>query len=150
MSSRFTRRRNNGGVEGLVDRVREPGTVDVGIIDAGSHDSGDLTVAQIGFANEFGTVIIPERSFMRSTIVEKKNEIIALQRELLSKISSGDMQLVTALGLVGEKVSDDVKQKITSIRTPPNSPMTIERKGSSNPLIDTGQLRNSITFEVNR
>lgn len=30
----------------------------------------------------------------------------------------------------------------------PNSPLTIERKGSSKPLIDKGDLRRSITYEV--
>lgn len=31
---------------------------------------------------------------------------------------------------------------------PPNAPSTVERKGSDRPLIDTGNLRNSITYVV--
>lgn len=150
MSSKFKRKKINGGIEALKKRVKTPGTVDVGIIDAGRHDSGDTTVAGIGFDHEFGTEIVPERSFMRSTLKEKKTEIIALQKKLLKKISEGSMKTAKALGLLGEVVADFISQKITTLKTPPNAPDTIAMKGSSNPLVDTGQLRNSITYEVNR
>lgn len=146
----FKRKKINGGVEGLLKRVRTPGTVDVGIIDAGPHPSGDLNVASIGFAHEFGTAIIPERSFMRSTTKEKKKEIVKLQGKLLKKVQSGEMSTEKALGLVGAFVAGLMSKKIVDIKSPANSPTTIVRKGSSNPLVDTGQLKNSITWEVNK
>ena len=37
---------------------------------------------------------------------------------------------------------------LTDLKTPPLAESTIRRKGSSNPLIDTGQLRSSITWQV--
>ena len=150
MSSKFKRKKINGGVEALKERVKTPGTVDVGIIDAGKHPSGDITVAGIGFAHEFGTAIIPERSFIRSTTQGRKKDIISLQKKLLKKISNGSMEVKTGLGLVGEFMSAAIKEKIVAINSPPNSPSTIAKKESSNPLIDTGQLKNSITYEVNK
>ena len=186
MSSKFKRVKKNGGIEALKKRVKTPGTVDAGIIDAGQHPSGDITVAGIGFVHEFGAsfthpggtpyvigangqarfvkkgtkgiagvtkphnITIPERSFMRSTIQAKKKDIISLQKKLLKQIVNGTMKVETGLGLVGEFMADAIKQKIVSLRTPANSAATIRKKGSSNPLIDTGQLKNSITYEVNR
>ena len=186
MSSKFEHKKNKGGIQGLKDRVKTPGTVDVGIIDAGKHPSGDMTVAAIGYTHEFGAVInhpggtpykivgsgkalfvkkgdptatgvtkahkivIPERSFMRSTLVAKKKEIVSLQRKLLKGIVNGTTDTVTALGLIGEFLSSAISEKIVAIRTPANSAATIRMKGSSNPLVDTGQLKNSITYEVNR
>ena len=149
-SNSITRKKINGGVEGLLKRVKTPGTVDVGIIDEGLHDESDVTVAQIFFWNEFGTETIPERSVMRSTIKEKKKEIIALQKKLLKRISDGSIDVNTALGLVGELMADFIRQKIVSIKSPPNAPSTIAAKGSSNPFIASGQSKNSITYEVNR
>lgn len=146
----FKRIKHKGGIEALMKRVKTPGTVDVGIIDAGEHPSGDITVAGIGFSHEFGTATIPERSFMRTTIKDKKKNIIALQKKLLKKIGKGEISVVNALGLIGEFTSDEIRKKIVSISSPPNSPATITKKGSSNPLVDTGQLKNSITYEVNR
>jgi hypothetical protein len=37
----------------------------------------------------------------------------------------------------------DQKAKIVEIDEPPNSQETIDRKGSDNPMIDTGQFLNS-------
>ena len=42
----------------------------------------------------------------------------------------------------------DIVESITQLDTPPNTPKTIARKGSSNPLIDTGFLRANVTFKV--
>ena len=150
MSSKFKRIKKNGGIEAVLKRVKIPGTVDAGIIDAGKHSSGDITVAGIGFAHEYGTATLPERSFMRSTIQKKKKDIIALQKKLLKQIVTGKIKVEAGLGLLGEFMADAISQKIVSISSPPNTPETIAAKGSSNPLIDTGQMKNSITFEVNR
>lgn len=150
MSSKVVRKKYNGGISALIKRVKTPGTVDIGVIDAGIHSDSGLTVANVADANEFGTSTIPERSFMRTTLKEKKKQIIALQKKLLKKIQSGEMSTEQALGLVGEFTADLVSQKIVAIKSPPNAPATIAAKGSSNPLVDTGQLKNSITYEVNR
>lgn len=150
MSSKTTRVSNRGGLEAVKKRTKIPGTVDVGIIDAGPHESGDMTVAEIGLIHEYGTATIPERSFMRSTINEEKKNLIALQRKLQKKMLKGEITMDQALSLLGEFFSDKISQKIVSIKSPPNSARTIEHKRSSNPLVDTAQLKNSIKYEVNR
>ena len=143
--------KKHGGIEGVKERIKVSGTVDVGIIDAGSHVDGDLTVASIGFINEFGQGIIPERSFMRSTIQAEKRKIIILQKKLLKQIVLGAMSQDKALGLIGEFLSDKIRQKIVKIRSPKNADSTLIAKApKTNPLINTGQLKNSITYEVNR
>ena len=54
------------------------------------------------------------------------------------------------LNTLGAKAAADVKNTIRQGIPPPNSPETIRRKGSSRPLIDTGQLINAITWIVER
>ena len=146
----FKHTKKNGGIEAIIKRVKIPGTVDVGVIDAGKHNESELTVASIAYIHEFGTDTIPERSFMRSTLKEKKKDIVELKKKLLVKIQSGEMTMDKALALLGEFTKDLIQQKIVAISDPPNTPETIKRKGSSNPLIDTGQTKNSITYEVNK
>lgn len=126
------------------------GYVDVGIIDAGTHVDSDLTVASIGFIHEFGSITVPERSFIRSTMKENKKQIIKMQESFMRKIVFGEMTKEKALGLIGAFLAGKISEKIVAIKTPPNTPETIAKKGSSNPLIDTGQLKNSITWSVNR
>lgn len=146
----FKRQKINGGLDAVAKRVKTPGTVDVGIIDAGKHDDSDLTVASIGYAHEYG-VGVPERSFMRSTIREKKRATVKLQTKLLKKVQAGTMSQDRALGILGDAFRGWIEEKIESIKTPPNAPSTLAMKApKTNPLIDTGQLHTSITFEVNR
>jgi hypothetical protein len=42
---------------------------------------------------------------------------------------------------------NDVRKAIRDLDSPPNAESTIKAKGSSNPLIDTGQMINSIRWE---
>lgn len=39
-----------------------------------------------------------------------------------------------------------IKRRLTG--GPPNAPYTIEKKGSSTPLVDSGRLINAITYEI--
>ena len=119
-----------------------PNGVKVGL-PQGSNDYPDGTsVIMVGTVHEFGSSRVPERSFLRSTVIEKKRDYKALFRKLTFKIVKGDMDAKTALGLIGLAVQTDVQDKITDIDSPP----LLYREG--NPLIDTGHLRQSITFEV--
>jgi hypothetical protein len=121
--------------------------VEVGVISDETYEDG-LTVVEVAVWNEFGTKHIPERPFIRSTVKQQKAPLKAFSGKLLQKILDGKLTREKALGLLGQKVSGEIKETITSLRTPPNAPSTVEAKKSSNPLIDTGELRQSITFEV--
>lgn len=93
-------------------------------------------------------IIIPERSFLRSTLKEKRKDwsqliIKGIHHELTH---GGDINAV--LDIVGEKMSGDVKAKILSGIEPKNAKSTIRQKKSSKPLIDSGNLVGAITYEV--
>ena len=148
----ITHQKINGGVHGLITRLKDikGKSVGVGIIDAGKHEtSDDKTVATIAYEHEFGTNKVPERSFMRATFLEQQDAIIALQKRIFQGIQKDTISIEQGLGILGEFFSGEIKEKIIEISSPPNSAETIEKKGSSNPLIDTGQMKNSITYEVN-
>lgn len=123
---------------------RGPNSVKVGL-PKGSNDYPDGTsVIMVGTVHEFGSdkMNIPQRSYLRSTVVEKKNDYKRMFRKLSFKIVRGDIDLKRALGLIGLQVQTDVVDKITDINSPPLK----YREG--NPLVDTGHLRQSITYEV--
>lgn len=60
----------------------------------------------------------------------------------------GETALATVLNKLGIVAQGDIQSEITSLRSPPNSAVTIARKGSSNPLIDTGAMRQAVTWVV--
>lgn len=53
--------------------------------------------------------------------------------------------LLDALGLEAKGKMQEFARDLSS---PPNSPFTVEQKGSSNPLVDSGNLIGSIDYEV--
>jgi hypothetical protein len=144
--------KKGNGIESLKRRLKKSGTVDIGIIDAGKHDEAELTVANIGDIHEFGSdkAGIPERSFIRSTTTEKRNEIAKLQNGLAKKIINGSITQEDALGLIGERVKSLIEDKIETLKEPPNAQRTLDaKKPKTNPLVDSSQLLNSITYRVN-
>ena len=68
-----------------------------------------------------------------------------LKREMDARTLEIDERLLERVGLL---TAARIQQEITDLRQPPNSPATIAAKGSSNPLIDTGKLRQSVSYEV--
>lgn len=60
--------------------------------------------------------------------------------------SNGDLD--NALEIIGQIAVGKVQQYMTDLRDPPNAPSTIKKKGSSNPLINNGHLRQSVTYKI--
>ena len=130
-------------------RLANP-SVTVGVHgDADDYEDG-ATVATIARVHEFGHSGkgIPERSFLRSTIDENERRYAAALGDGIERSIMGKSTVYKELELLGLEVKGDVQQKITDIRTPPNAPSTSAAKGSSNPLIDTGHMRQNITHKV--
>lgn len=158
MAVRITERTHKGWHE--LQKLAHAGKpqVNVGYLEdgKGGQKHGAYTNAEIGAVHEFGVPAgegrpaIPERSHLRSTLDEKKSEIIDLQKKLLRGVFDGKLDVEKALNVLGLKVVSDIKRKITSGPgvPPPNAPSTIEAKGSDRPLVDTSQLVNSISHAV--
>ncbi len=145
------------------NRIREDldktdgSTVDVGIL-GGDIKDDVFTVAALAATHEFGTkkagrnknIVIPERSFFRSTFDDNKVKYIRVLKLLFGDVILGNKTVEGALSLFGTRVVGDVKRKITSLMSPPNAPSVIARKkGGNNPLIETGSnLRARIARRV--
>lgn len=112
--------------------------------DKGSKTKGGADMVVVAAANEFGTETIEERSFLRSSYDENKAVLNTVIEKELDKILKKESNVKKSLGLIGEWMQSKIQRKITTLRDPPNKPSTIKRKGSSNPLIDTGQMRASV------
>lgn len=99
--------------------------------------------------NEFGTRRgIPERPFMRNAMRNNRAAYRDALRKSASKILLGETALATVLNKLGILAQGDIQAEITSLNSPPLSPRTIRAKGSSKPLIDTGAMRQAVTWIV--
>lgn len=116
----------------------------------GRTDEDEIGSAGILAVHEFGApnLGIPERSVVRRAIRENIGKYRKLNEQNLRKVVRGDMSVAQALGILGAVAAGDVQLTIRNADLAPLKPETIRRKGSSKPLIDTGQVIQSITFEV--
>ena len=128
-------------------RVTAKMAVSVGVHgDAGDEEGTPL--AQYASANEFGTEKIPERSFIRSTVDAEMSNLKAIRNKALLQIALGRLAPRQGIALIGVYLQGKIQEKIASNVPPPNAPATIAAKGSSVTLIDTGRMRQAITYEV--
>ncbi len=115
---------------------------------AESYDDTGATVAEVAIWNEFGTEKIPERPFMRQTAEKHNNwseETADAWNSVINRLNPG-----LAAQLIGQKARGDIQEEIANGEFTPNAPRTIAKKGSARPLIDTGRMRQSITFKVRK
>lgn len=146
------------GFEGVKRRLRAAKglAVKVGVLGGEQKDGAELgtTVAEVAMWNEFGVPggpgrpAIPSRPAFRRAAEASKPSLRILAKAETAAVIDGTRTPQQALGRMGLFIQGAIQQEIVDLRTPPNAPSTIAAKGSSNPLIDTGQLKNSVTYEV--
>jgi hypothetical protein len=119
-----------------------------------SESSKTLSTDQEGVTAVFKATIhnfglgVPKRPFMDIAFAKNKKEYKKIILKKFSKIE--DLNIVQFVNKLGLKAQGDVQKSIIDLRLPANDPETVEAKGSSNPLIDTGHMLQSVTFEVSK
>lgn len=117
----------------------------------GSKEYADgTTVADVAAWNEYGVPgKIPARPFVGGYLEEKRPAIQELLKRLAAGVAAGTYSAEEAAERAGSTLAGGMKKRIAEGSAfTPNAPSTVARKGSSKPLIDTGQLRSAITYEV--
>lgn len=146
-SSRTTDR--DLGWKRILRETRKAAVAEVVIgVQAGDVNDDSQLIAEYAAYNEFGTEKIPERSFMRTAFDENLPAIKKDMDNRYAQMLAGQVTARQALGLIGLRNQDFIKTKIDTNIPPPNAPATIEQKGSSHTLIDTGAMKNSIHYIV--
>ncbi len=92
---------------------------------------------------------VPPRPIIEPAIENSKEDISELLSNAAEQAANGG-DVNEALKEVGQEARDDVKDWFTNPKSgwPANASSTIKAKGSDKPLIDTAQLRKSITFAI--
>ena len=120
--------------------------------DGSENHSEGITVFQIGMIHEFGVPEknIPRRSFIRVPIENNIKEITKLIENNHKLVSENAMSAKTALDRIGIKAQNTIKESFRNNKKKKKKRATVKRKGSSRPLIDTGQLIGSISYIVEK
>lgn len=138
------------GARALLTRLRASATaVEVGVLgaDASKEESEGVTVADVARWAEFG-IGQPQRRWLGGWIDENQAALLERVRIESRAVIAGDRTKPEALARLGLWIQGGIQQRIANGIEPPNAESTIERKGSSTPLIDKGQFRSSIANRV--
>ena len=90
------------------------------------------------------TINIPARPWLKPGVAAGNVEYL----NIIEKAAASGDALEMTLNKIGVVAVGHVQKYMTELRTPPNAASTIKKKGSSNPLIDSGALRQSVSYEI--
>jgi len=97
------------------------------------------------------TVIkIPERSFIRAGWDLHEADVRRKAAELAQDIVDNGISADDFLEALGTEGKGYIQEYAIDLRDPANHPFTIDQKGSSNPLIDSGGMVGAIDFEIRK
>lgn len=129
-------------------------SVYIGVIGNNSGREGELNNAQLMAIHEFGTEHIPERAPIRKTMAKNGDSYGTMFEKAIKGVLEGKFDADVILNKIGVQVSGDVVKEIQDGLTPDISDSTKARRikgdgdGEMKPLIDTGALVQSISYEV--
>lgn len=150
----------DNGYADLIKRVigMKPVTVRVGILEkdgGAAHGDDDATLIAVAAWNHFGVLAkngegwhIPPRPFITDFVDKHEAEIRQKLVVLMQSVVKGERTREQALDAIGAWCAGQIQQEVADGVPPPNAASTVREKGSSTPLVDTGQLRSSISFDV--
>lgn len=98
--------------------------------------------------NETLYIVIPKRPFMSEAFDKELNKLVNFIVSEYGKVVDGKQTLNFMIDRIGVKHENQIKTGIRKYNWKTTHPATIEGKGSSTPLIDNGQMRNSIKYKV--
>lgn len=156
MKANITMKQNLADFKTFQDKLKDFDNyvIKVGILQGKAqalHKGTKETNVDIGAKHEFGSISekIPQRSFLRMPLDFKREELLEKIIKKSNAILRGDTKLsFKIIGVMSETIIQEAFETRGFGQWKENAPMTIALKGSDMPLIDTGQLRRSVTSEV--
>lgn len=141
-----------GGISGLVHRMKDLGKpkVLVGVPLSKNARQGASNNATIAAVHVLGAPSkgIPKRDFLIPVVQGNSQKYVGLMAQGFRNALRDKEKIRQVYEKIGLVISNDVKAYIVSGNFVPLKQSTIDAKGSSKPLISTGELRNSISYEV--
>lgn len=107
------------------------------------------SIIDVAIWNNFG-IKVPRRDFMTPASNEWQKYFEQMVEMNKNEIINGEINIDNFLNLMGQAGAEFISEAIVKLRRPPNAPATIERKKSSNPLVDSGDLSKAPVHEIRR
>lgn len=155
MPSQVIVKANTDGLDRLLKNVSSKLVTKIGIFGGGTREEGEQSNVEIGASHEFGVFSknLPRRSFLKDPISMKRKELITKASSIIKDNidkDGGDKKIFELIGVYGESIVQEAFETGGFGTWQPLSSKTINKKGSSQILIDTAQLRRAITSKAEK
>lgn len=155
-------------MERVIDRAKKVPSIAIGFpfslrANSGAREKNGTSVIDVAIWNNFGTKTIPQRRFMEASSKAIPEETKDIRVKMAKAIYKGNYPMDQAMDIIGAKAVMVMRRVINDWKTPPNSPITVhggwmmsphgkpfyvKGKKANNPLVDTGLMRNMVTWEI--
>lgn len=134
------------GYDDIIKSMPKKEEVEIGYYEEGE----DFGLASLATAHEFGGGKSPERPFMRRSFDSGVNDLVKLESKLIGKMIDGRIDIKMVMEVIGDEHKNQIMNGVKSrtLGLEANAQVTIDRKGSDTPLVDTGRLINGIQVKV--
>lgn len=115
------------------------------------HPNAKESVGTIAFWLHYGTRSMPARPYIDRAIAALSSEVGSVSKRAVAALIDGRVKTVAeAVGQLGTLACKAVRHEFDTAQdwAAPLAPLTIARKGHAVPLVDTGTVRDSITYTV--
>jgi hypothetical protein len=106
------------------------------------------TTANTAAIQEFGdpSRSIPERPFFRQSIGDMAQGLPAVVKRAVkpNTLEIGRREAA----IIGDWAVGVVQDHIVDLKDPENAPLTLSRKQGENPLLDTGKMKDDVSWEL--
>lgn len=168
--------RDNNNIPEAIRRIDEINgkKARVGYITGDDYVGGKITVKGLARVHEFGIDIevtdkmrgyfaakfginlkkttthikIPERSFIRTGADKGFPAVLKKAKELVPQAIAGNVDVELLFEMLGLELKGEIQEYAIELQAPPNAGLTVQNKNSSNPLVDTGNMIQSIEVIV--
>lgn len=89
---------------------------------------------------------IPERAFLRTGYDKNRDAVAKKVGLLMADLAAGKISAAAFHQAIGMELASKIKDYATELSSPGNHPFTVDNKGSSNPLVNTGDMIGGITW----
>lgn len=136
-------------LKNVTQRARQDQTLRVGFLENATYPNG-TSVAYVAAVQNWGHVfddgrVIPPRPFFTNMVKEHKGE---WPSQIAALLKYNDFQTTVTLKQMGQVIKDELVKSIIDTNEPPLAQSTIDQKGFEKPLVDTGHMMSSASFDV--
>jgi len=142
----------DNGYSKIIKGVQELDGVSVTAgIHADAGRQGGVDLVDIAVFNEYGTSRIPSRPFVRLAFEQNEAKWDRTIKAGVTAMINGTADANRVTSVLGAQMVGDVQEVIgDKSLLAPNAAGTIKKKGSDAPLIDSGRLRQSVSYKVKK